>query len=276
MTAPVTERRAHRGQLASFFLAAAATTAGLAVAARSVLGQVDESDPGTVLAALAAAAGCAVAAWLSAVSGLYLAATVPGRLGRTVGQVADRVTPALLRQGLALAIGTSSVAVVLPGATVSASAALPDESPGAPGSERASDSARAAPDPAWRPAAPTAVPDPSWQAPVVAHETARPPVPSAPSAGWTPQRPRPVHQPDLDVLGGRLVADDEPGYVVRRGDCLWDVVARHLGTRATAADVAAALPRWYETNRAVIGDDPDLVLPGTTLHAPATAERTTR
>nr|WP_252976258.1 hypothetical protein [Janibacter melonis] len=57
-------------------------------------------------------------------------------------------------------------------------------------------------------------------------------------------------------------------HVVRRGDCLWDVAERHLGSRATPAEVVAALPHWYETNRSVIGDDPDLVLPGIVLHAP--------
>jgi nucleoid-associated protein YgaU len=45
-------------------------------------------------------------------------------------------------------------------------------------------------------------------------------------------------------------------------------VARHLGPDATDAEVAAQWPRWHAANRSVIGDDPDLLLPGQVLRAP--------
>ena len=74
----------------------------------------------------------------------------------------------------------------------------------------------------------------------------------------------------------RLVAtnpppDERPGLVVRRGDTLWDLVQRHLGPDASDAEVAAEWPRWHEANRDVIGHDPDLLLPGQVLQAPAAA-----
>lgn len=57
--------------------------------------------------------------------------------------------------------------------------------------------------------------------------------------------------------------------VVRAGDSLWSLTARHLGPGATDAEVAATWPSWWQHNRAVIGDDPDLLLPGQTLAVPA-------
>ncbi len=57
-------------------------------------------------------------------------------------------------------------------------------------------------------------------------------------------------------------------YVVRRGDALWDIAARHLGPSATAADIAREWPRWYHANRSVIGNDPALIRPGELLVPP--------
>lgn len=62
---------------------------------------------------------------------------------------------------------------------------------------------------------------------------------------------------------------DDRHVVVHRGDSLWTIAARHLGPDATDVDVARAWPRWYQANRAAIGADPDLILPGTVLVAPA-------
>jgi hypothetical protein len=73
------------------------------------------------------------------------------------------------------------------------------------------------------------------------------PMPALPAAGITP--------PDRAV-------------VVVRGDCLWHIAADRLPAPATDARVAAAVDRWYARNRAVIGPDPDLILPGTRLEQP--------
>jgi hypothetical protein len=62
--------------------------------------------------------------------------------------------------------------------------------------------------------------------------------------------------------------DAPGGYVVRGGDTLWDIAARHLGPHATDAEVARAWPRWYAANRAAIGVNPQLIHPGLVLRAP--------
>ncbi|TXR58288.1 LysM peptidoglycan-binding domain-containing protein [Quadrisphaera setariae] len=56
--------------------------------------------------------------------------------------------------------------------------------------------------------------------------------------------------------------------VVRSGDTLWSIAARNLPAGSTRAAVAAAWPRWYAANRAVIGSDPDHLRPGQRLVAP--------
>ncbi|MGO4343437.1 LysM peptidoglycan-binding domain-containing protein, partial [Pedococcus sp. 2YAF34] len=88
--------------------------------------------------------------------------------------------------------------------------------------------------------------------------------------GWTPTRPVQRPQAPVEVLGlrpgARATADE---VVVHRGDTLWSIVARQLGPEASDAEVAAAWPAWHEANRSVIGDDPDLLVPGQQLRAPA-------
>jgi nucleoid-associated protein YgaU len=67
----------------------------------------------------------------------------------------------------------------------------------------------------------------------------------------------------------RGAADREPVVTVRAGDSLWSIAAAHLGSEATAAQIAAQWPRWYAANRSVIGADPTLILPGQQLRPPA-------
>ena len=103
----------------------------------------------------------------------------------------------------------------------------------------------------------------------------------APVPGWTPT-PAPGRgagrtterssvQVDLVTAAhersGTPSGDDH--VVVRRGDTLWAIAARHLGGPATDADVAEAWPRWYAANREVIGADPDHIRPGQLLVPPA-------
>lgn len=66
---------------------------------------------------------------------------------------------------------------------------------------------------------------------------------------------------------------DEPtaAVVVRPGDSLWAIASRALGDHPSTAAIAASWPQWYAANRAVIGPDPDLLLPGTVLEAPTKA-----
>jgi len=93
-----------------------------------------------------------------------------------------------------------------------------------------------------------------------------------PTAGYLPPVPPPLTKrapagPSLLAPSPRRELIDD-GYVVRRGDSLWDVAARHLGADATAADIAREWPRWYAANQAVIGFDPGVLRPGQVLHAP--------
>ncbi|PZR51539.1 hypothetical protein DNL40_15975 [Xylanimonas oleitrophica] len=57
--------------------------------------------------------------------------------------------------------------------------------------------------------------------------------------------------------------------VVLRGDTLWDIAARALGGTPTDAQILAETVRWHDVNRDVIGADPDVILPGQVLRAPA-------
>ncbi|HEY4314431.1 MAG TPA: hypothetical protein VGO19_02860 [Actinomycetes bacterium] len=105
------------------------------------------------------------------------------------------------------------------------------------------------------------------------------PLPDRPASptGWTRDRPAaprhigpsaPVH---LVSSPPRARPAGVGAVVVRRGDSLWDLAARHLGPDASAADIAAEWPRWYAANRHVIGPDPDLLLPGERLVPPGPA-----
>lgn len=77
--------------------------------------------------------------------------------------------------------------------------------------------------------------------------------------------PPPVHLP----AGASPLRHTQPTrYVVRPGDCLWTIAARHLGAGASVDAVAATWPRWYAANRAVIGTDPDALRPGQRLVVP--------
>jgi nucleoid-associated protein YgaU len=52
---------------------------------------------------------------------------------------------------------------------------------------------------------------------------------------------------------------------VHRGDTLWGLAAARLGPQASDAEIDAAWRADYAANRAVVGRDPDLILPGQVL-----------
>lgn len=62
--------------------------------------------------------------------------------------------------------------------------------------------------------------------------------------------------------------------VVEPGDTLWAIAARSLRPGASNAEIAAACSRWYAANRAVIGDDPDLIHPSQRLNPPTKTKDT--
>jgi nucleoid-associated protein YgaU len=108
------------------------------------------------------------------------------------------------------------------------------------------------------PVASAAVPDRS--APVVPDWTGAPDRPDQPVPDW------PEALPDVHPAPA-------PGaHVVVRGDCLWSIAGTRLtaalGRTPSAAEVATAVEAWWAANAAVIGPDPDLLLPGQVLRPP--------
>ena len=90
--------------------------------------------------------------------------------------------------------------------------------------------------------------------------------------GYVPSAPRPVLPADRSRLlapSPRLSASIQDVVTVHRGDTLWAVAARHLGPGATDAHIAREWPRWYAANRDLVGDDPDLLVPGQQLRPPS-------
>jgi hypothetical protein len=91
------------------------------------------------------------------------------------------------------------------------------------------------------------------------------PYPDLPTAPW-PRRL--VAVADLATATpprGRL---PESILVVRAGDSLWSIATALSPAGTGDRAVAAMVARLYEANRSVIGDDPDLIYPGTLLRSP--------
>jgi nucleoid-associated protein YgaU len=199
-------------------------------------GLVDRNGVDALL--LVAVSGLAWACWAWGTLGLLLSAasTVPGWAGRLAGLLLAGVLPAGARRAAALALGLSLstaapvllVPAGLPAAVATAAAA--DDPGGNPGKVLVD----------W-PTAPARDVVPDW--------------PSTPPA--TPDWPQAAH------------AD----HVVVRGDCLWDLAADWLQQQGPAApvtdvEVQRAVRAWWQVNAAVIGRDPDLLLPGQVLRPP--------
>jgi hypothetical protein len=202
------------------------------------------------LATLAATGLCFAAIWLAA--GLLAAAVaaLPGSTGRIAARLARTLLPRVLYR---LVAGTAGLGVAL--APVSA---LAQPTPGGPTPARGGLS-RPVPAPTWpvdggpigrEDTAGSAVPTPRWPTEPGSTEPVRSPRAAVPE----PSRPsRPA---------------DDRAVTVRAGDSLWLIAGRRLGAGVTPAEIAAAWPRWYAANRAVIGDDPALIVAGQVLHAP--------
>lgn len=73
--------------------------------------------------------------------------------------------------------------------------------------------------------------------------------------------PFPSRAMDLPARAERVV-------VVRPGDSLWAIAARHLPQDCSDAEITAGWQQLYARNRAVVGDDPSLIHPGQRLSLP--------
>ena len=200
--------------------------------------------------------GGAVAALAVAV--LSFAALVEGLLGwrpRAAGAL-----PAPLRRFL---MGSVAAAIVV-GAALPASAdeVYPGWAPAVPLTSEGPTPVAASPSPVAT-VAPTAV------APT-AVATAEP---SRPGATVPPVE---LHAESAagPVQGANATGAAESGHggvgihVVTRGDSLWRIAGELLGPDASNADIARAWPLIYQANRATIGSDPGLIMPGQHLTIP--------
>jgi resuscitation-promoting factor RpfA len=238
-----------------------AMTAGAVVwSATGLAAQARSPGPASFDALLGLlAAGCAAACsgWLAVGAVLTVVGSLPGAFARIVDDIAQVIAPRVWRRAIQLALGAALVAGPFSGASAWADASMPasmvaaaklDPRAGLPGIERP------APDPAALPPIdrPTDSSKTTW-------------VPTA------PPKPAPVTPPASPLLTGnpRPTATIEEAIVVRRGDSLWHIAARHLGSSVSAAEIATEWPRWWNANRDVIGDNPDLILPGQVLRPPA-------
>ncbi len=77
-----------------------------------------------------------------------------------------------------------------------------------------------------------------------------------------------VDWPGPDTPASTSVHAEPEVVVVHRGDSLWAIAARHLGGHPSDAQIDHAWRAWYAANRAVVGADPDLILPGQQLRPP--------
>lgn len=261
---PQVVRAAVVGLLALSVLASASWVLWLAWL--SAWGSVDAAGPASsaeLLTLGAATAAIATAAWLCLGLALEVLAHLPGRLGATAGRWADHLTPALARRVAAFVLG---VGVGVAGG--------PSQAVGASRDLGSSVSASTAPAPGFAPTGAQVdvpVPAPGFEPSAAPVASPAPPMP-----GFTPSAPRVRKQADPTLLGARPSVADRTGadrsgadeVVVHRGDTLWSIAAAHLGHDAGDAEVARAWPRWFEANRDVIGDDPDLLLPGQVLRVP--------
>lgn len=213
---------------------------------------VDTGGPDelVVLVAWALAAAC----WVWGVVGLLLtaASTGGGPTGRFAATVLALLLPPVARRAAAVAIGVSLVAtpMAIGPLTAPAAAVVVGVAAGTPADDGGSASPGA----------------PDWSA----EHTAAVPVWSTKPAAAAPVWSSGTTAPAPDWPGGGI---DE--HVVLRGECLWDIASAWLaGVDPTAApptdaQVAEAARAWWQVNAAVIGADPDLLLPGQVLRPPA-------
>ena len=232
--------------------------------------------PDTAAAATAGALLWLLAAWVAFGLAAGAVSLLPGEIGRLGHAVACRVTPVAVRRLVVTAAGTSILMspVTAFAAAPTGAPALPSSSaPAAPGSSAALPSGNSAP--ALPGSSASTAPGSSAVLPSVGWPTDPAPGSSAvlPSVGW-PTDPAPGSTA-VTAPGGRQGAPPRPHprgtterVTVRPGDSLWSLAAHRLGRAGSPARIQAEWPRWYQANRQVVGEDPDLLRPGTSLRAP--------
>lgn len=212
------------------------------------------ADPATVLAWSATAGCAAVALWLALTVTVAVAATLHPRAG-ALTRVAAKLAPATVRQVVAMLLG-AAVATTAVAATAAAAPAVAASTGATTG-----------------PVAPVTTPGPTTAPGGTAPGGTASGAAALLDPGWVPGPPP---RAAVTPPGGTLLvpaprvstAAETDTVVVRRGDTLWDLAARALPPTATDGEIAVEWPRWYRANREVVGEDPDLLLPGQRLVVP--------
>lgn len=83
--------------------------------------------------------------------------------------------------------------------------------------------------------------------------------------GWMPPTPEPATPESAERTA---VDDGRHTHIVTRGDSLWSIAARELGSDATELEVDRRWRQWWDHNRTVIGDNPHVLRPGDVLSTP--------
>ena len=254
---------------------AAVALAGISLVAGAALGSVflstardswaaiaaaGPAGPGDGILLLTALSGTLLSLWLGLGMTLSALSALPGALGHTCRQLAARVAPAAVRKVVAFVLGTTLTAALVPGTAIATTGSI-GQGPARGAEVATSRQARhpsgsalvAAPDASFRFVAQTPHGNDS-------HQKTQDPG-TAPLPSWLPERPasRTIDSGRTDRMGA---------VVVLRGDSLWSIAAHRLGPAATPADIEVEWHRWLAANLDVIGDDPDLILPGQRLSPP--------
>ena len=227
--------------MAAVAWALALLTPSLADMTGDVLDAQRTADSAGPEALVLAGAGLAAwGAWAWGALGLLLTAVsaLPGAFGQAAATLTGVVLPRSARRGAALALGIGlGITGPVAGTTlvvVTAPAAAAETT--------------STPVPDWPGALPGTGALPDW--------------PGGPGAATAP----------VPVLPDWPAPPAAGEHVVVRGDCLWDIAAAHLadqlGRTASAAETARATSAWWSANAAVIGPDPDVLLPGQVLRPP--------
>lgn len=232
---------------------------------RAMVSAVDASTPSAgsdqLLGSSAALAAWIGVAWLGIAVVLEVASVLPGAAGRGCAAVAAKTSPMLVRRIVQVVIGISVLAG--PITAGSAFAAGPSTTTSTSAQVDRPDSltpALAKPSPA----------SPMVDRPATPFVASPPPAAKRTPTGAVALVTGAAHRDAVDPSHRST-----DGYVVRRGDTLWDIAARHLGPNASAVDISRAWPAWYDANRAVIGTDPSMIRPGEVLVPPSDLEAST-
>jgi len=239
------------------------------------------AGPADGILLVAALGGVLLTLWLGLGMTLSALSALPGAVGHACRRLAGRIAPAAVRKMVAFILGTTLTAALVPG-SAAAGTGRDAPRPGVVAADRpvtrvVRDVADVAPDASFRVVSnlvhdvgerddADAAPPPTWSPESAVSRKTLSPRAVPPRA--VPPRAAPPMAASPDVYAspaGGIV-------VVHRGDTLWSIAARHLGPTAAAADIATECHRWFATNRKVIGDDANLILPGQVLRPPSSQE----